>query len=370
MSKDMKKTILNKKIFLSVIMAAAIAALTCGCSSSADEAIVPTAEPIETTTSTDESASKGDENTDSGTEATENTEEALDMEEACMSAYKSFIDGDEKAYFEAFGSGYQIEAPAWEYEEMYDALPSDGAYTMKEIAECLSKGTAESYMLEDVTLEPTIAYDYIDCGDDGIPELAVLYGNLEPDDNYILVVKLIDDKLECIFQQRYGYRSYATINEYGYCNYGGSNGATSHSDTYYSIDASGQTHFLYGIDDEYSTFSFYIPDNEEYQTVADEEGITDKIEVLEYFFRQYDESEDYGEYLKDAAYIFYPLADSGDRLSGDELTEARNSDPYVRFWESTGLKSYDEDGIDELVNAVLDKYGVTEKIVCGKTVEF
>lgn len=217
-----------------------------------------------------------------------------------------------------------------------------------------------------------ISYSFIDCGNDGIPELAVAFdgvGNENIKTNYITVFKLIDDEIKCIFKKGSGYRAFAMLNEYGYYTYGGANGAGSHCVDYYYIDAEGNANFLYGIDNSLSVYSFYIPDNDNYIDVADEEGIADNLEIDMYYYELY-EDQGLKEYMNSCDFIYYPVSDNWNRLEGDRLKEATKGGGYERFWESTGLKLSTQEQIDKKVDGILNKVGVDDTILNGEEVEW
>lgn len=222
-------------------------------------------------------------------------------------------------------------------------------------------------------LPEAIRYSYIDCGNDGIPELAVAFDGVGTEymkSNYITVFKLVDDKIKCIFNKSYGYRAFAMLNEYGYYTYGGSNGASSHSTSYSFIDSDGKVNFLYGIYDDFSAHSFYIPDNAEYVEVAREEGIADNIEIEQYYYSEYDDEQSYNKFLTTCDFIYYPVSGNFDRLEGDRLTEATKGGAYERFWESTGLKASTEEQVNRKLDVILEKAGVTDEIVNGAEAEW
>lgn len=220
------------------------------------------------------------------------------------------------------------------------------------------------------TAEPKgICYSFMDCGNDGVEELAVLYEQIgleNLDRNYIAVFKLVDNDIKNVFCEVFGYRSYATMNQYGYYNYGGSNGATSHSDLYSYVNALGETTFLYGLNYEVSAYSLYIPGTTEYMDVAEEEGIAENIEILQYYFENYEDGQDYQEYVKSCDYVIIPLDENYNYLEGDALQEALDSGSYDRFWESTGLNpAFTQEEIDQKINKKLESAGVTDEIKNG-----
>lgn len=289
-----------------------------------------------------------------------------------MKAYQSFLKNKQSMIFDSFGKDGELSAPRWVYDEMYDYLKTGEEFSFSELTEALCRGYAASFDLKRV-VPARIYYSYVDCGNDGIPELALMFegvGNDSMNNDYILILKLIDDALVCTFQGQFGYRSYASLNEYGYYWYGGSNGASSHSVKYYYIDEQGKTNFLYGVNDEMSAYSLYIPGNEKYIEVAEDEGIADRVEIEQYYFEEYDDTTGYVDYVKNCDYVYYPLSGNYNRLEGDRLKSVLMDGSYKRFWDSTGLNNMTEKEINEKIDDVYTKAGVTQEILEGDEAEW
>ena len=119
----------------------------------------------------------------------ESTEEKNETEEAAPeqpTKYEDFLNGNEKLYFEAINMNYPGTAS------------SDEGYLLSELLELFK----DQYWGMQET--PKVEYAYIDCGDDGVSELAVRFvgmGIYEPGDDSTLVyiIKEIDEKLELCY---------------------------------------------------------------------------------------------------------------------------------------------------------------------------
>ena len=99
------------------------------------------------------------------------------------------------------------------------------------------------------------AYAIIDCGNDGMPDLALkltfhsaTYGDLER----LVVITYKNDKLAQVADFESYYRYSAEINSYGYVASGGSSGAASYGYEYYYINGDGECVYLYKEDVEMS----------------------------------------------------------------------------------------------------------------------
>lgn len=288
----------------------------------------------------------------------------------CLKIYQKFLSGSQKVCFDMCGvtnEDNRYAGPGWDLETIANRLCPGKEYSIKEFTEGLCRGHAE-YFDQEISLPKAVSYSYIDCGKDEVPELAMLFsevGDENLSDSFIVIFKVIDDKLQCIFNCRYGYRSNAMLGEYGMVTYGGSNGAASYTYMVSYVGAKGDTTFLYGIDDALSAAGLYIPGNTEYLDVAEEEGIFGQIEIEQYYFRLCDESEDYEDYIKNCDYVYYPLSENGNRLSGEGLAAALSSGSYQRFWDSTHLNAFSEAEMQEKIDAVYEKAGVTKDILNG-----
>lgn len=256
---------------------------------------------------------------------------------------------DSKAEYEAFLKGDRTDSVSFE------------AYT-----EDLCQYVAEDWSMDGA--EPkSISYSFIDCGNDGEEELAVLYtqiGDEAMDINYITIFKLMDNEIKNIFCESFGYRSYALLNQYGFYTYGGSNGASSSTVVFSYVDGAGKKNYLYGMNDELSAYSLYVPGTTDYMDVAAEEGIAENIEIQQYFFNEYDETQDYAEYVSNCDYVYIPTDDTYQPLEGAELEEALSTGAYERFWESTGLPpALSQEQMDDKIAKKLDSIGVTDEIL-------
>ena len=130
-----------------------------------------------------------------------------------LNAYSDFIDGKLKAVANDIN------------------MLDDGEYTFDGLADNKAVNLGREY-LPDIITEGYFAY--IDCGMDGIPELALkLYYTdsneyASPYTDYTVIKYDGDGKLRVVCSENTYYRSESNINEYGYITSGGSTGAASY----------------------------------------------------------------------------------------------------------------------------------------------
>jgi len=286
-------------------------------------------------------------------------------------AYEKFLKGEEKLHFDNIRVLEDKSVEGLENGIFYESEP----LSIEDFNKAYCEGM--NMVWEDNDYETTdILYSYIDCGDDGIPELALkftggqLFGSEYTD---IFVIKYIDTELQLCFQSNAGYRAYNDINKYGFVTYGGSNSAFSHGADYSIIDASGNLRFVYREDDTYSISGIYIPDQDfdAYQ-VALNLGIEDDLYVVTYDILDRDEdfysgNYDYGERIKNYIYTYTRLDANGEEIEDDSIY---NSDsPYRQLWDSTGLPFYTEEEARERLWERRAACGVTDKIAEEEWIE-
>lgn len=181
-------------------------------------------------------------------EGSETSEEALCTESENL--YKDFLGNNISVHMNI---ECDQETPYFKFDESKD-------YTLKELVEAILDGhiVHDSDWNVEITLD-TIEYAFIDCGNDGIPELALCIKTPQGAEcwNEYIIIKDIDGKLESVYSDVGWSRSYKHINEYGYIYNDGSGGAAYHSFEKYYIDASGNLNFLY----EDWTEGFYISED-------------------------------------------------------------------------------------------------------------
>lgn len=309
-------------------------------------------------------------------ETKEETEKTLSdddkkLAEASKEAYEKFLADSELLYFDNI---YVL--PDYSDEGMGKGIfyASEGL-SLSKFRDEYSAGIVDEWSEEPYDVKDTL-YSYIDCGDDGIPELALmftggmLYGSEYTDQ---LIIKLIDGKLELCYSQNAGYRSYCGMNKYGYTWYGGSNSALSHGCEYSVVDASGELHYVYYVEQTYSMSGVYSA-NEDYDKYMEavDMGAEDDVEVDTYELLDRDEDYykgdyDFAERQQKYLYTFYKVDENGNEINDPSIYD--KDSPYMKLWESKNLPFYTKEEINEHLWERKASFGVTDKIENGEEID-
>jgi len=277
----------------------------------------------------------------------------------CINAYMDFINNRYPVYPDKVYDNRSVGTSMLKSSPFYTNLAPDKAVCFSEFLENFCKSHDE-FFYSNVKVTD-IEYAIIDCGSDDIPELAlnIILNSGYDDINEIMVFKLYKDRLSLIFESNYSYRSYGSLNQYGFYSSGGSAGASSHVEEFEYIDKDGNLEFLYGIDQNFTTFSFYIPDKNKHNTVAEDLGISDQMEIDAYYFVPYDSSMDYSQWQKHKCFHTFSLLDEYTSTIDSSSIYEDNSD-YMTFWKETGLDLYTQKEIDKMISDRLNVLGVSK----------
>lgn len=284
--------------------------------------------------------------------------------------YEKFFKGEEKLRFDLYTDVYRDE-----YVEGLEngIFSSDEELLMDDFIKKFGEG-ASTYWGDEFKLGD-VKYAYIDCGADGKPDLALLIQNStifdgEYDD--IFIISEVDSKLELCYQFEYGYRSNGSINEFGYINYSGSDGAAAHYYEYDYVNGNGEASFLYSVEEYYGIFNMYVPDLDiDMFELADDLGISEKIYIEQYDFDGRGKDSDlvdfdYGAYVRSLNYTYKAMDEEYNVVDDESIFEEESV--YKTFWDQIGLPFNTQDEIDEMLWERLASKGVTSKIVEGKEV--
>lgn len=201
------------------------------------------------------------------------TAQILTPEGLSMEAYEKFLKNETKVSFDHF-------MPT---DNMGEAFYKNGReYTLLEVLDIVT-----SYYFKYSTNSKIkyIDYSYIDCGRDGVNELVLRLNGLDiynedDDSTLVYIIKYIDGTLSLCYYYETWARSESTMNEYGYYQSGGSNGATNHSSDYGLIDKDGDWQFIVSIESEFDINQLTWSDGlGQLPEVAEANGITGGIEL-------------------------------------------------------------------------------------------
>lgn len=273
-------------------------------------------------------------------------------------------------------------------EAFFGYGPSDGTeYTLSELMTTVSRDT-EGH---------SISYAYMDCGNDGNPELAVRTESTVQATSWweYWIIKDVSGSLECIYAREAWPRSNATINQYGLINGYGSSGAAYNTIDERYLDGTGTLRYIYTRDtigfsvspEGYGTlleFNILPPD----AVVLDEDA--DITEYLESDDTNYDDQRPFSLYL----YDFDNTLDNqmNDACSYAEHTSAATSSesdwrigylaplenesiledgyPLKTQLVNAGFQIYSPDEINEMIDMQEQYYGLTQDIMEAPELEW
>lgn len=324
----MKKNCLIAGILVSVV-------LLVGCTAKEE----PTSEVI--VTENTEQLSEVSEEELSFEEKVEEEESLSEEIENDTNLYEDFLSGEGKLYFDQY-MHYDYDTPIFDTQR---------GYSLTEIVAVFREGY--HYRIEEA---PQIRYTYLDCGNDGIKELAVqFYGmniyDIDDDSTLVYIVKEKDGQLQLCYLYETWARSSASLNEFGYYISGGSSGASSHSEEAGVVDADGIFHFLYNSSFESDLYLLGMdPLLEEVVRLA-----TEKITDGEFYI---------------CTTTFEPLYEHGNDTNAEKYFSYTESDAetnalYVSIFEEADVVLYTS---EEITAKIVDKeiaLGVTEEIRQG-----
>lgn len=273
-------------------------------------------------------------------------------------AYDDFFADEELAVSDIDAEGRLRKGNRYSFSEIIDIY-------IKNESQNLGPGD-EQVRLKDAT------YAYIDCGADGSTELVVnlnymIYGET----NCVYFFRYDDGAVHLIGEDEWGYRSFMTVNKYGYVNNGGSGGANLHVDEYYYFDKDCNKIYLYSEEmlmgmDSPRVQKVYIKGGYDRDDYPDDSYETGGYTVYTVNFKDYEYDEDmteddiYERYYKDQIYCFE--SEDGRPVKPDEY--------MTGFYKKEGIRWYLRDEFDEIIAEHLNEMGADETIRDGAEAEW
>lgn len=305
----------------------------------------------------------------------ENTKEAVNEVEVvsnakndeAMKLYEKFLANEEVLYFDKVIDSSQ-EMDFLSFSGIDKSEIKNKPFTLSEMLQLVCESEAKAYWEE---MEPkSISYAYIDCGMDGKKELVVSFDDMgeNMDSTDLFVISSLEHKLQVVYCDSFGYRSSGEINENGYYIKAGSGGAANSFSEGIYINAEGDVLLDYSYEHIFSVWGLFIPDNYDFEAVAEEQGIGDSIEIERYSFDYTNPGEDYIDYLKRSEWIYYATDENYNQLTGAEYYEEGN--PYRIFWDSTGLPLSTQEQLEARIAAHRNEIGMDAEAVNGEMASF
>jgi len=193
------------------------------------------------------------------------------LQELSMKAYEKFMKNEMKVSFDRFMTKDYME----------EALYNKGSgYTLSELLHVV---TSHYFKYSEKKKIDYMDYSYIDCGKDGVNELVLRFNGMDiyEESTLVYIIKYIEGKLSVCYYYETWSRSESTINEYGYYQSNGSNGASNHSEEYSVIDKDGNWQFIASIESELDINQLSWSDElKQIPKVAEAKGISGNIELI------------------------------------------------------------------------------------------
>jgi hypothetical protein len=200
-----------------------------------------------------------------------------------------------------------------------------------------------------------LEYSFIDCGNDGEPELAIKYAytgemsEYEGDYVYTDVIKLVDGKLQLCAECVSHYRTEETVNQYGvisssFIDFAGANIWLSYS----GIDKNGKLESIMDCSDSYAEAipGIYTGYN----------GEPDFSSVAETFYESGDSVHIYKAaigYGQLAGQTIYAYQNTGEVIESDVITG---------ILDSAGVQWFSSDEYDKKIDGVIEEFGLTHDL--------
>ncbi len=317
------------------------------------------ADPVKEPVAQPDGNNEGSENNNAtdnndNTDSTDNTAVDNGSYEVTQDDYLKFVQGDVEALVTYLNTDYLMFEEKYTYGDMIGAINAN----------------VRENWFEGMQVVET-SYAFIDCGNDGVPEMALHVilndpsGYEQMDEYYIF--KYFNDTL-CIIDSYYAYyRSMGMLNKYGVYYTYGSSGANMGYQSYERCNKNGIHEFIYSCSSEFEIEEATIPGNQipseflpdDYPLYHDEYG---KINCYTYSFETYDYDNDgdpsiYDNYLKQLVHVF-------DNRQGEIVFPEQK---YMDIYNKAELIVTDWSGLEEIMDERLEKLGISKEEITFPT---
>ena len=281
----------------------------------------------------------------------------LTTEELSMEAYEKFMKNEMKVSFDRY-------MPRNDREE--DLYKKGSQYTLSE----LLKIVTEHYLNNSANKQiEFIDYSYIDCGKDRVNELILRFNGMDindkdDDSTLVYIIKYVDEKLFVCYYYETWARSESTINEYGYIQSSGSNGASNHTTEYSLVDKDGNWQFIVSVESELDVNMLYFSDElGQIPQVAESKGISGEIELDTICFNKNENvanSDEIGN--EECFYTFYVYDDNWELIEDESLyTHSK----YKEIFEEALVPFITPEEVSNMISEKEEKAGATADIKEG-----
>ena len=287
-------------------------------------------------------------------------EPAFNLEQHSMEAYEKFMRNEMKVSFDRF----------MPKDDMGEALyKKESEYTFSEVLDIVTANYFENFTNKKIKY---IDYSYIDCGKDGVNELALRFNGMDiyeeyDDSTLVYIIKYIDEKLSLCYYYETWARSDSTMNEYGYYQSGGSNGASNYSNDYGLIDKDGNWQFIVSIESELDINQLAWSDKlGQIPIVAEMKGIGDEIELYTICFNNNEKATNSVEVgNKECYYTFYVYDNNMNPIKDENLY---TNSIYKEIFDEAKVPFITPDKMLALISEKEEKVGATAEIKKGEEI--
>lgn len=287
----------------------------------------------------------------------------LTLEELSMKAYEKFMKNESKVSFDRFMPKNKKNM------DDKDLFKKGSEYALSEVLSIVTANYFQNFTNKKIGY---IDYSYIDCGKDGVNELVLCLNGMDlysKDDSSTLVyiIKYIDGKLSLCYYYETWARSHSTLNEYGYCESGGSSGASNSGENYGLINKDGIWRPIVSIEHEQNINQLtYKRDLGKIPEVAKKKGIPDGIEIDTIKFDYGENAANSGEAgNKECFYTFYVYGNNREPIKDPNLY---TNSKYKEIFDEAKIPFITPDELSAMISEKEEKVGATAEIKKGKDI--
>lgn len=276
--------------------------------------------------------------------------EEISESDVAMIKYEAFLAGDEKVYVDKYDFVKRTEDGDYDYFGDYKCMTIEEFF--KKVVDIEKLGTT-SFPFE------SASYAYIDCGMDGIPELAMKTIFMDEWDQLerYYVIKLVDDKLELTYMDESYYRSFIDItNLAGVVEGNVSYGAASSGYQIGFLDVNAR--YVLDYTQEISYMALNVLPGRFDNAVADTEEDYSTLYLRRYAFELNTDGSEFDEYEKRTLYCAQKEAD--EESNGVDFKE--NERIAKTLFNYVGEKLYSLDEIKTKIAERESSIGFTDEI--------
>lgn len=351
---------MNKKIIRCVLEMAIIAVMLSGCGQQTED--------MKLTEKTNETVVIEEAEESSETVAIEEQEEIAESVEIVepeekRNLYLDFLNDEAELYFSKYN-----QYDSWNDEVFFE---KGKGYTLSEIVDVF----AERYFKYSNAKEmDSIRYAYMDCGMDGVKELAICFDGMDiyyedDDSTLVYIIKDINSQLELCYAYETWARSSTSINEYGYSKGGGSNSATNHGGHYGIVDQNGDWKFIVREQEELDISMVNYPEElSRIPSVAANKSYEGTIAFRTITLADYMDGGKYvGTSPEDNIYSFEVLDENYEWITEPSMY---TDSVYKEIFDEAGVTVVPEEEIAAIIAEKEKQVGLTEEIRNGNELEW